>query len=154
MTEPFELLRDEKGRLTLKRPGHDDVPDVRVRRAFPWSNTSHFVSIRGDGKEVLIIDDITQLPDGQRTTIEQALAETSFIPRITHIESVDMIFGHQEWKVQTDRGPAQFRVQEREDVRFLPDGRFAVKDADGNVYEMPRFDQLDEHSRQSVERLL
>ena len=52
------------------------------------------------------------------------------------------------------RGPAEFRVQEREDLRFLPDGRFSIKDADGNVYELASLDKLDDHSRRAVEPLL
>jgi hypothetical protein len=63
---------------------------------------------------------------------------------------VDARFGHQDWKVQTDRGPAAFRVLEREDIRFLPDGRFRLKDADGNVYELPSAIALDEHSRKAI----
>jgi hypothetical protein len=67
---------------------------------------------------------------------------------------VDVRFGYQQWKVQTDRGPAEFRVQEREDIRFLPDGRFRIKDADGNAYEMPSLAGLDERSRRAVEPLM
>jgi hypothetical protein len=52
--------------------------------------------------------------------------------------------------VQTDRGAVEFRVQEREDIRFLPDGRFRLKDADGNVYELPSAVELDEHSRRAI----
>ena len=54
--------------------------------------------------------------------------------RVRRVDEIDVRFGYQQWKVQTDRGPIEFRVQEREDIRFLPDGRFSVKDADGNVY--------------------
>ncbi len=50
------------------------------------------------------------------------LAATSFVPQIQHVDDVDVRFGYQQWKVQTDRGPADIRVQEREDIRFLPDG--------------------------------
>jgi hypothetical protein len=77
-----------------------------------------------------------------------------FVPRITRIEEVDVRFGYQQWKVQTDRGPIEFRVQEREDIRFLPDGRYNVKDADGNVYELPAMGQLGEHSRKALEPLI
>ena len=155
MTEPFELDRDEQGRLVLRRPGKDDVVDVRVRRAFPWSARDRYVSIRdGEGKELLLIESLEPLDDGQRRTIEQSLSDASFIPRITPVQDVDVRFGYQQWKVKTDRGPAEFRVQEREDIRFLPDGRFRIKDADGTVYEMVRLDELDEASRRAVEPLL
>ena len=90
----------------------------------------------------------------RRQTIDRWLGDTSLTPRITSIQDLDVRFGYQQWKVTTDRGPIEFRVQEREDIRFLPDGRFRIKDADGNVYEMPRVDELDEASRRAIEPLI
>src|SRR5204863_9862398 len=107
-----------------------------------------------EGKELLLIDDLAELDAPTRETIDGWLSTHSFIPRITRIEDVDVRFGYQQWRVQTDRGPAEFRVQEREDIRFLPDGRFSVKDADGNVYELRALSQLDEHSRKALEPLI
>jgi len=153
--QTFELIEDEMNRLTLRRPGQDDVKDVRIRRAFPWSGPARHVSIRNsEGKELLLIDDLGALDEPMRDRIERWLASHSFIPKITRIDEVDVRFGYQQWKVRTDRGSIEFRVQEREDIRFLPDGRFSIKDADGNVYEMPRLDQLDSSSRAAVEALL
>ena len=154
-SEPFALTEDEQGRLVLKRPGTDDVVDVRVRRAFPWSRPGRYVSLRdAEGKEVLLIEDVEALDPPLRRTVEAWLEAGSFIPRITSVDEVDVRFGYQQWRVRTDRGPAEFRVQEREDIRFLPDGRFRIKDADGNVYEMVRLDELDEPSRRAVEALV
>jgi uncharacterized protein DUF1854 len=155
MSATFQLIEDEQKKLVLRRAGEDDVTDIRIRRSFPWSKPNEFVSIRSaDGKELLLIDDVGALDPDIRGQIERWLAIHSFIPRITRIEDVDVRFGYQQWKVQTDRGRADFRVQEREDIRFLQDGRFTIKDADGNVYEMTRLDQLDPHSRRALEALL
>ena len=155
MDSEFELIPDAKGSLTLKRAGQEDAANVRVRRSFPWSNPSRHVSIRSqEGKELLLIDDVAALPEAQRSVIERALRESTFIPRITRILECDMRFGHQNWRVETDAGPAEFRVQEREDVRFLPDGRFTVKDVDGNLYELPRVQDLDEPSQRALEKLV
>src|SRR6266699_367796 len=129
MNEDFELIVDEQSKLLLRRPGEEDVRDVRIRRAFPWTHPTEFTSIRSsDGKELLLIESLTGLPENLRQTIEQTLAGAVFIPRITRVDEVDVRFGFQQWKVQTDRGPVQFRVQEREDIRFLPDGRFSLRD--------------------------
>jgi len=153
--ESFELIEDEMGRLTLQRAGKDDSKDVRLRRAFPWSHPAEHLSIRSsDGKELLLIEDLRSLDQATRAIIDRWLASHSFIPKITRVEYVDVRFGYQQWNVQTDRGPAEFRVQEREDIRFLPDGRFGIKDADGNVYELKRLDELDPHSRHAIEALL
>ena len=151
MSEAFELFADEQGRLVLRRPGQEDKADVRVRRSFPWSSPTRFISIRdADGKELLLVEDLEQLDAGRRKVIDDWLNSASFIPRITRVDDVDARFGHQQWKVQTDRGPVEFRVQEREDIRFLPDGRYQLKDADGNVYELPSAVELDEHSRRAI----
>ena len=154
-TPPFELFLDEKSKLVLRRPGEEDVADVRIRRSFPWSDPGHFVSIRSsDGKELLLIEDVSALSEAQRRMIESSLETTVLIPRITRIDSIDVRFGFQQWRVQTDRGAIEFRVQEREDIRFLPDGRYTLRDADGNVYELPKLDELDEASRRALEPLI
>ena len=155
VVQAFEILTDGRGKLVLRRPGLEDVADVRIRRAFPWSDPNHFVSIRSsDGKELLLIEDASSLTDAQRQAIEASLAATVLIPLIRQIDAIDVRFGFQQWRVRTDRGPIEFRVQEREDIRFLPDGRFTVRDADGNIYELPRLEELDDSSRRALEPLI
>ena len=151
----FQLQADDQNKLTLKRGGEDDVHDVRVRRAFPWSKPDEFISIRSsEGKELLMVESLAGLSPELRQLIEQHLAGTIFIPTITRVDEIDVRFAFQEWRVQTDRGPAAFRVQEREDIRFLPDGRYSIRDADGNIYEMRPRAELDEHSRKALEPLI
>ncbi len=155
MVEPMELIGESDGRWTLKRAGEPDVADVRVRLAFPWSHKEQFISIRAaDGKELLMVEDLRSVDEPARQAILRHLADTSFVPRIQRVVRVDMRFGHQHWTVQTDRGEANFRVQEREDIRFLPDGRFAIKDADGNIYELDKLEKLDPASRKAIEALI
>jgi len=155
MTEPFELIDDPLGKLILRRPDQEDVKDVRLRRAFPWSKKAEFISLRSsEGKELLMIESLADLSADLRTKVEKWLEQHSFIPKITRVHQVDVRFGYQMWNVETDRGAAEFRVQEREDIRFLHDGRFSVKDADGNVYELTSLEKLDEQSRRAVESLL
>jgi hypothetical protein len=155
MDEHFDLIEDELGRLVLKRPGAPDVEDVRVVRSFPLSSPDRNISVRSsEGKELLLVPDLTKLESHQRALIEKWLDRTSFIPKILKVEEVDDRFGYQQWKVQTDRGPASFRVQEREDIRFLPDGRFRLKDADGNVYDLPSHAELDPASSRAIVSLV
>jgi hypothetical protein len=155
MPDPFTLRYDEQHRLVLSRAGQEDVVDVRVRRAFPWSEPTRYISLRSaEGKEILMVEDLAALSAGLRKAVEAQLAATNFIPRINRVRELDTSFGYQEWHVDTDRGPIQFRVQEREDVRFMGDGRFRIKDVDGNVYELPPLETLDEQSRRAVEPLL
>ena len=144
----FTLTENPDGTLTLARPGHDDVADVRLRRSFPWSKPDEFLSIRNDkGKEVLLVDRLADLSADQRSVVMRWLDANSFIPTITRLHSINNDLGYQEWTVDTDHGRSAFRVQEREDVRFLPGGRFTVKDTDGNVYALPPIDTLDKQSQ-------
>lgn len=155
MSQEFKIAPDAQGKLTLHRPGEADMKDIRLRRAFPWTKPTQFVSVRSsDGNEILLIDDVAQLEETQQHLVNDYLSDAVFIPKITRIDAVDVRFGFQQWKVQTDRGPIEFRVQEREDIRFLPDGRFNVRDADGNVYELPPLATLDEQSRRALAPLV
>jgi hypothetical protein len=151
----FELKSDGAGRLVLERPGQEPVPDVRLRRAFPWSLPDRYVSVRSsEGKELLLIERVGDLPEPQQQLIRDNLARWTLIPRIQKIHRIENSFGFQRWDVVTDRGAVEFRVQEREDIRFLGDGRFSIKDADGNIYELPRIEELDEESVRQVESVL
>jgi hypothetical protein len=155
MSQKFKISPDSQGKLTLKRPGEEDMKDIRLKRSFPWTKPTQFVSVRSsEGNEILMIEDVAQLDETQRQLVTDYLSDAVFIPKITHIDAVDVRFGYQQWKVQTDRGPIEFRVQEREDIRFLPDGRFNVRDADGNVYELPPLTTLDEESRGALAPLV
>ncbi len=151
----FTLSVDGQGKVVLLRPGEADVKEVRIRRAFPWSDPSRYISIRSsEGKELVLIEDLASIAQEQRRLIEQQLEKWAFVPKIQQIIKIDMRFGFQQWQVETDRGPVEFRVQEREDVRFLGDGRFSVKDVDGCVYELASFEQLDERSRLAIEQVI
>ena len=151
----MRFVLEPDGTVTLHREGMDDVKDVRFRRAFPWSKARQYISVRDEkGKEQLMIDSLDALPADQRTVVETWLDRNSFIPVVKRVDKVDTDFGYQEWHVETDRGRLTFRVQEREDVRFLPDGRFSIKDVDGNIYAMPKLSQLDQKSVRALEPVL
>ncbi|HEX8342182.1 MAG TPA: DUF1854 domain-containing protein [Tepidisphaeraceae bacterium] len=151
----FQLTENPNGTMTLSRPGHSDVVDVRLRRSFPWSKPQQLISVRDDkGKEIFLIENLTDLSPAQRGPVDRWMAANAFIPTISRVRRLNVDFGHQEWEVETDRGNATFRVQEREDIRFLPDGRFSIKDVDGNIYALPRLDTLDRESLRAVEPIL
>jgi hypothetical protein len=151
----MQFVVEPDSTVTLKRDGVDDVKDVRFRRAFPWSKAREYVSVRDEkGKEQLMIRALDELAPDQRAVVENWLNKNSFIPIVTRVEKVNTDFGYQEWHVETDRGPVTFRVQEREDVRFLPDGRFSIKDVDGNIYAMPKLSDLDQKTLRALEPVL
>jgi Domain of unknown function (DUF1854) len=151
--ETLDLHLDERGRLLAR---HDEKDVLLIaRRAFPWTNPTSFISLRTkEGVEVLMIESMDAVPPASRNALKTFLTQSTFIPRITQIENVNLEHGYQLWNVQTESGPAELRVQEREDIRFLSEGRFCIKDANGNVYEIPDLSKLDDHSQRQVYRLL
>jgi hypothetical protein len=150
----LRLRTDERGRMFILREGHADQ-QVVARRAFPWSRPDQFISLRGkEGGELAMIESLTLLPDAAQAQILAFLAAGTFIPRIRRITRIDMQHGYQLWDVETEAGSLQLRVQEREDIRFLSETRFSVKDANGNVYEIPDVSELDEGSQRELSRVV
>jgi hypothetical protein len=149
------LRVDVAGRMFLRR---DDQPEKQVvaRRAFPWSLPNQYIALREreGGAELVMIDSLDALPQALLLAIREHLDRTGLIPVITAIDSIEVRHGYQNWKVRTDHGPVEMRVQEREDIRFLSATRFTVKDADGNVYEIPDIERLDPASRGEFMKLV
>jgi hypothetical protein len=150
----LRLKSDERGRLFVVRDGHEDQ-QVMVRRAFPWSIPGEFISLRDkDGTELAMIESLDILPAETRSHVERFLVASTFIPKINRIEKINLEHGYQLWDVESEAGSLQLRVQEREDIRFLSDSRFSVKDANGNVYEIANVNELDEQSQRELSRVV
>lgn len=149
------LLRtDDRGRLFAVREGLEDQ-QVIARSAFPWSKPNAFVSLRSkDGVELLMLESLDGVSAAARELIVHYLDASTFIPKIRRIEKVDLEHGYQLWDVETEAGKLQLRVQEREDIRFLSETRFTVKDANGNVYEIADLNQLDDQSQRELSRVV
>ena len=149
------LRLDGRGRLQVLADGVVVCADATARRAFPWTNPAEHVVVRDDkGEELLHVDRLTDLAEEDRRAVETWLARNTFIPRIRRVSRLNTTAAYMAWDVETDRGPTQFRVQEREDIRFLPDGRFTVKATSGTLYELPALEALDKASRRAVQRVL
>jgi hypothetical protein len=150
----ISLQLDSAGRLWMTAPDREKQR-VNVRRAFPWSMPDQFISLRDqDGHELLLIESLDRLHVDQRSAVDASLAQSTFIPRIMAVEKITITHGQQTWKITTDRGPIELRVQEREDVRPLTDRRLSVKDADGNVYEIEDLTALDSQSQAELSKLI
>jgi hypothetical protein len=149
------LRLDDAGRLFLKR-SDDPEKQIVARRAFPWSIPNRYIALREreGGAEIALIDSLDQLPPPLRQPILDHLSRSGFIPVITGIDEIEVRHGYQNWKIHTDHGPVEMRVQEREDIRFLSNTRFTVRDADGNLYEIPDVQRLDARSQREFMKLV
>lgn len=156
-TEPADVSfsLDDRGQLHVHGGGIDETDDVTAVRGFPWTNPTVHVSIRTRGGDELVhIDDLADLSADDRVAVESWLARNTFIPKIRKVSRLHTASAYMKWDVDTDRGPTEFKVQEREDIRHLPDGRHTIRDTSGTVYELPPLEKLDAGSRRALMRVL
>ncbi len=124
-------------RLTID--GDRSWREVRVARAFPFSDPDHYIGLRdGDDKDIGVLVTLDGLDAGSRAIIDEELARRYFTPRIERVLSVTELFGVVTWEVETDRGPRRFLVRGLRDNTFpLGRSRLMMTDTDGNRYEFP-----------------
>lgn len=147
------LYLDAFEELYLQVDGQEPVGPLRTRRAFPVSAAADFAILSDrDGDEVAIIRRVADLDRASRAVVEAELERAYFKAVITRVEAIDVQFHVPHWRVETDRGPRAFELRSsRQDVRVLGGGRIIIRDADGNLYEIPDYRGLDPPSRLLVE---
>jgi ATP-binding cassette subfamily B protein len=102
---------------TLQVTVRDEAFDgVFAVRALPATCPEKYISLRhadvdGQEHEIGIVHDLSDWPGAARTLVEQALRRRYFIRMITAIEAIELKYGLLSFRVQTDRGPAQFTMR-------------------------------------------
>ncbi len=129
---------------------------IGVQRAFPFNAPTKFiVLLNSDGAEIGIVRDIADLDSDSRDTLEIALEQAYFMPRILKINSIVSNFHVPTWDVETDRGHRVFEIpSSKRDVRVIDDVRVILRDADGNRYEIVDYRLLDPDSIVFVETIV
>ena len=121
---------------------------VQAACSFPHTDRNHFIHLSDDeDQEIGLIEDLKQLEPESRQVLQAALGTRYFIPEIQRIDALVSRFGVTSWTVHTDRGPREFAVRSREDIRRLPNGRMLIIDSDGNRFRIPDRQALEARSR-------
>lgn len=155
MSAPFNLQRDSFSRLVLTtREGVRHVGIVAVR-AFPITAADEGLAlVSAEGKEIVWIDRLGDVPDAQRRLIEEELASRDFVPEIRRLREVSSFATPCTWTVATDRGETNFVLRGEEDIRRLGSGGLLVADSHGIQYLIRDLATLDRHSRKLLDRFL
>lgn len=152
---PFGLSHDPFGKLVLIDADGVRHVDVTPVRAFPTSDPGHYISLVGsEGQELAWIDDLADVPEATRKTLEAEFADREFAPRIQRIINVSTMTEPSEWTVETDRGRAQFVLESDSDVRRLSRARAVIFDSHGTRFAIEDLTKLDHRSRRYLERYL
>ena len=153
--DDFQLTRNLAGRLVLRLfdgTMHEGVTPVR---AFPVQTPQEFVALMStEGKEVLWIDRLADVPEDVRMLINEEIASREVMPVIQQLLKVSTYSTPSAWEVMTDRGATKFVLKGEEDIRRLSGGTLIITDSHGLRFYVPDMQQLDKHSRRILDRFL
>ncbi|RSZ44221.1 MULTISPECIES: DUF1854 domain-containing protein [unclassified Variovorax] len=151
----FQLERDAFGRLVLTDAQGERHAGVVPVRAFPLSAPGHGISlVGGEGRELVWIDSVDQLPMQARTLLEEDLAVRDFAPTLLKLHGVSSFGVPSTWTISTDRGETSFVLKAEEDIRRLEGGALLIASAHGVQFRIPDVKTLDRASRKLLERFL
>ncbi|HJQ65224.1 MAG TPA: DUF1854 domain-containing protein [Gemmatimonadales bacterium] len=122
---------------------------VRVRRAFPWSEPSRFLSLRDhEDVEIVLVTDPAKLDPESRHALEQALAQAGFVFDVSAVHAIDEEVEIRTWRVETRQGPRSFQTRLDDWPRTLPEGGLLIRDVAGDLYRLRQLARLDQKSRE------
>lgn len=151
----FGLVHDAWGRLVLiDADGYRHV-GVEPIRAFPLTDPRSWISlVDADGREILCVESLDDLPAETRRKVEQELAAREFVPEIRRVVAIHGETSPSEWEVETDRGPTRFQVDGDDSVRRIGESRVLIHDAQGLRYHVADTRRLDQASLRLLDRYL
>ena len=147
--EQMQIRRTDRGLLAVQS-GSTDYDDVSVRRAFPLEAADRFIGFFDtDGNELGILENLSNLDTASRAALDEQLALTYFLPKITDVTHIGEEFGVVHADVETTSGARHIEIRGiRSSIRVLSRHRALVEDAEGNRYEMSDFRRLPKITRE------
>ncbi len=151
----FDLYRDPFGVWMLRTADGQVHPRVTVVRPFPITAPGESVSILSqDGRELIWIDRLAELPGPTQETLIEALTQREFMPEILRLVAVSSYATPSVWQVETDRGPTELVLKGEEDIRRLSANTLIISDAHGVQYLIRHLPALDRMTRKQLDRFM
>jgi len=152
---PIKLHRNAFGRLVLTAADGTEHEGVVAVRAFPLAAPDQGLSlVSADGRELVWLDRLDELPPEQRALVEAELAQREFTPEITRLFSVSTFSTPSTWSVQTDRGATSFVLKGEEDIRRVDRHMLLIADSQGLQFMVRDLLAMDRQSKRLLERFL
>ncbi len=146
LTGELHLQRRADGRLWAVRG--DVERAVWVRRCFPWSEPTRFVSLRDDAEaEFALVRDPAELDPASRRALEEAMAAAGFVFEVTRVTAIEEEVEIRHWRVDTRQGTRSFQTRLDAWPRVLPHGGLLIRDVAGDLYHVRDPAGLDKQSR-------
>ncbi|MHB9024548.1 MAG: DUF1854 domain-containing protein [Armatimonadota bacterium] len=150
--DPAQLhFRREGIRLQLSQEG-GEWQEVKLLRAFPLSEPEHWIAMLDkDGKEIGMLRDLRRVSTKSLAAAREELSQRYLVPQILRIDGCRARADVLEWTVETDRGPAVFLTRNlQESIKQPVPRRLTLTDVEGNRFDVPDVDALDEESRRML----
>ena len=139
------LERRADGRLWALRG--DVERAVWVRRCFPWSEPTHFLSLRDDeDREFALVRDPAELEPSSRRVLEEAMVAAGFVFEIIRVMVIQEEVEIRHWRVETRQGARSFQTRLDAWPRLLPHGGLLMRDVAGDLYHVADPGALDKQS--------
>jgi hypothetical protein len=154
--EPRRFVQ-KPDRITLERRADGqlwatdgcDERAVWVRRCFPWSKPTQYISLRDHREnEFALIRELNELDAGSRDALERALTEAGFVMQVTRILGIGEEVEIRNWKVHTRQGRRTFQTRLEDWPRNVPGGGILIRDVAGDLYHVEDPHGLDKKSRE------
>ena len=167
LPENTNFHRDDFGRLRVSVVDQEsssgskkDFSALFAVSCFPASGQEKYISVRtwadhDEEVEIGMIEDLANWPSQQQTLIRQSLSERYLLPQIQSIESIQLVGGYLDFKVQTDRGPKSFvlRWSHNQAQDYGENGRMLI-DSEGNLFVISDLAQLSKRQRELFQRFI
>lgn len=145
----LRVERRVDGRLWAGRDG-SAVP-VRMVRCFPWSSPARMLSLRdSDDAEVALVAHLSDLEDGSREVLGEALLEAGFVLDVVEVLKIEEDVEIRRWQVRTRQGDRSFQTALDAWPRDAPTGGLLIEDVAGDLFRIPPLDELDPQSQKKV----
>lgn len=127
--EILDLHIDSLGRLVLVSSTGETTPGIVPVRCFPFADPRRWIALCDEqGREMACIEQLDDLPEGQRVLVEQELERRELLPRVKRIVSISAGAEPTTWEVDTDHGSTTFTLHSEDDVRRMGRGALIVDD--------------------------
>ena len=150
------LFYEPKDRLRLTVWNEKSYHTVKPVWAAPLSRPNRYLALLdGKGTEIVTLPDPNVLLPYSLAAVLEELRRRYLTATVRTILHAKQEFGATYWSVATDRGDRDFVTQSlQENAIWLSPTHLLLLDVDGNRFEIPDTQALDEVSRRSVERIL
>ena len=154
--QQIKLFYEPKNRLRMTVGDDRSYPTVKPAWSAPLSHPETYLALLdGKGDEITTLEDPKSLPSESFAAVSEEIRRRYLTATVVAIRHAKQEFGATYWHLITDRGPKDMVTQNlQENAVWLTEKHLLLLDVDGNRFEIPDIDELDQASVHLLESIL